>query len=62
MIDYIFAKLGARRIPVTGQGYVVVAHYRAAPQYRGQYKYGRMTQPITVRALNKLINKGTRVH
>lgn len=46
LIDKLLELLKLRRIPVTGQGYIIIRHYRFAPNYKGQFKYGRWNQSI----------------
>lgn len=41
IIDYILQLLRLRRIPVGSGGYIVIPHYRFAPNLKGQFKYGR---------------------
>lgn len=53
IIDSILELLKLRRIPVTGQGYIYIRHYRFAPNYKGQFKYGRWNKSI----LETLINR-----
>jgi len=52
IIDTLLELLKLRRIPVIGQGYIVIPHYHYAPNNKGQYKYGRYNNSIIGKLLS----------